>query len=189
MVVVGLAAASAGAGTAALFSDAEQSTDNQVTAGTLDLTIDGRNGNATTTLDVDNATPGENGSATSLLANEGSTDGFVDVEIGPGNNTEGANPESETDTSPPGDLGDHLELRIFIDGDGDPNTTADRSLVADGTFNNVTGQDVEVNHPLGAGETAVLVVLWELPAGVGDEVQGDSSTVDLVVRLDQEQSQ
>ena len=62
VLVIGLV----GAGTYAYFSDTESSTGNTLTAGTLDLNIDGGD-IAVTTFDVSDVAPGDNGTASSTL--------------------------------------------------------------------------------------------------------------------------
>ena len=67
-----------GGATFAYFSDTESSTNNALTAGTLDLNIDGGNV-AVTTLSVSAAAPGDSGSGSSTLSNVGSMVGELDI--------------------------------------------------------------------------------------------------------------
>lgn len=69
---VGLASAGAGAGTMALFSDEEQSNNNTIAAGTLDLTV---GGGSSATVDVDDLVPGGERSSTTSVRNKGDVDG------------------------------------------------------------------------------------------------------------------
>lgn len=180
IVAIGVAAALAGAGTMALFNDTEQIEDNKVSAGTLDLAVDGTNGEATTMLNVTNAKPGDSGAETINLSNEGSIDGYVDLQVEDAVNKEGENPEPEPDTNVSGDLGGELELTVSADG----------TTVASGTANEVFNDTtVDTNATIDAGETVELTVEWEIPKDTGNEIMGDSVTGDVVVELDQRADQ
>lgn len=193
LVVIGLAAAVAGAGTMALFSDTEQSTDNTLQAGTLDLAIDGQNGEATTHFDVSNVAPGDSGNSAVNISNEGSLDGSVDVNLGAASNEEnGMNePEQAADSDSDGELGDNANVSVYIDAnqDGEFNTSDGDVWVTDGTINDVTGEDYDVNATLASGDEVDLVIDWEVPASAGNEVQSDSVAFDVTVELNQEDSQ
>ncbi|WP_235728451.1 TasA family protein, partial [Halosimplex carlsbadense] len=81
IVTIGGAAAAAGAGTFAAFSDTESSNDNSVSAGTLDLTVDGGS-TPVTVLSVSDAVPNGSGSGDAItLANDGSVDGTLDISV------------------------------------------------------------------------------------------------------------
>ena len=74
LATVGAGSAAAGAGTMAYFSDSESSADNQVTAGTLDLTVDGGDADVSFFTET-NVAPGDTGQATLPLSNVGSLTG------------------------------------------------------------------------------------------------------------------
>jgi predicted ribosomally synthesized peptide with SipW-like signal peptide len=179
IVTVGAAAAAAGAGTVALFSDTEESTNNTVSAGTLDLGGDGTN-SAVTTVSVSNVAPGDSGGGTTSLKNVGTIDGVVDLEFSTPTNNEGANPDAETDTGSPGDLGSVLEVTVSLGS----------TTVRDDTFNNVfDGNDDDTNVPLTAGSTKTLSVDWTLPSGTGNDIQGDEVLGDITIELGQDSGQ
>lgn len=179
IVTLGAAAAAAGAGTAALLSDTESSTDNTVAAGTLDLAVDGQH-QAVTTVDVAGVAPGDSGSGSTTLENVGDVNGYLDVAFGTAANGEGQNPDAETDTADPGDLGSVLEVTVSVGG----------TEVRSGTFDQVfDGTEADLNEPLAAGATTDLTLAWSLPSTVGNDVQGDVVSGDLTFELGQDTSQ
>ncbi|WP_435180332.1 TasA family protein [Halorussus sp. AFM4] len=96
LVTVGAASAATGAGTMALFSDSEQSTDNTIQAGTLDLTVGGSN---SSTLNVSNIAPGDSGRTAIQVNNAGSLGGSLDVNVSDVTPTD-RDPEPEQSRSP-----------------------------------------------------------------------------------------
>lgn len=179
IITLGGAAAAAGAGTFALFSDTEQSTDNTLSAGTLDLTVDGTD-SAVTTVSVNDIAPGDSGSGATTLENTGNIDGYVDLQFSTATNNEGDNPESEGDTADPGDLGSVLTVTV------DVGTTTVRS----DTFNTVfDGTEEDASVPLNAGNTKDLTVSYDLPSSAGNDVQGDEAIGDITIELGQQTSQ
>jgi len=91
VLTVGAASAATGAGTMALFSDSEESNNNSVQAGTLDLTVGGNN---SSTLSVSNIAPGDSGRTAIAVNNAGSLDGSLDVNVSDVTPND-ANPEPE----------------------------------------------------------------------------------------------
>lgn len=131
---VGAASAAAGLGTTALFSDEESFTDNSLDAGALNLrvTVDNVAHSTTTVRDNTTITPTDTADGTEVtitVADAKPGDWLIlewnpEVVANPGyvqvtsvdddySNDEGANPESETDTAAPGDLGDALLSTIW----------------------------------------------------------------------------
>lgn len=186
ITTIGVASAAAGAGTMAYFSDTEDSTDNTVSAGTLDLKVGGGD-SPVTTVNVGDIMPGDSGSGSTTLKNEGTLDGSVDLNFSSASNSEGANPESEGDTSTPGDLGDELEVEVSVGG------TLVRGDFTDSpppTFNQVfDGTNDDSNVALAAGGTKDLTIDWQLPSSVGNDVQGDSVSGDITIELNQTDGQ
>lgn len=179
IATIGAASAAAGAGTMAYFSDTESSTGNTVSAGTLDLKADGGD-SAVTTVSVGNAAPGDSNSGSTTLKNSGSIAGSVDLVFGSASNSEGDNPESEGDTSSPGDLGAVLEVTVSVGG----------TQVRSGTFNSVfDGSEAESNVALAAGGSKDLTIDWSLPTSAGNDIQGDSVSGDITIQLNQTDGQ
>jgi len=246
---IGVASAAAGLGTSAYFNDSETFTDNSLAAGELNLavSVDLRNKSAELPDPIIESQTGPDdtadGNAVTITVNDLKPgDWFLlewdsEVYSNPGyvqvtsldedySNDEGENPEPETDTSAPGDLGDALLTTVWGDfvssgGTGDlrgdlegldPTTDLDDTGLAnyetpdlDGvtgsgahytTLNEAhevyktgvllrdpgTGDPIEVEHGSGA---ATFYQLFELPPGVGNDIQGDSVTFTL--RFDAEQ--
>jgi predicted ribosomally synthesized peptide with SipW-like signal peptide len=193
---VGVASAATGAGTFALFSDTEASSDNTVQAGTLDLTADGNDGTATTTLTVPsngNAAPGDTGRAATTLVNDGSLDGFLNFDVGVVTNDENTaiEPEREAgDTGAPGELGSVLDVRYGFDTTGDG--SIDRPVVdtTDAPYETIDrtgGIEYNPNIPLpGSGGAVDFVVEWALPRDAGNVIQSDEVVFDVGFELLQE---
>ncbi|GGM67132.1 putative ribosomally synthesized peptide with SipW-like signal peptide [Halarchaeum rubridurum] len=80
VVAVGLVAAGAGAGTMALFSDQEQSANNTIQAGTLDLSM-GESASFVADGDNMNLKPGASTGGDVTLSNTGSLDGTVALNV------------------------------------------------------------------------------------------------------------
>lgn len=179
IAVTGAAAAGAGAGTMAYFSDTEDSTGNTVSAGTLDLTVDGSDSEQTT-VSVGDVAPGESGSGSTTLRNTGTIDGSVDLVFSSASNLEGDNPDSETDTSSPGDLGGVLQVTVSVGS----------TQVLSGTFNSVfDGSEADSNVALAASSSKDLTIDWSLPSTAGNDIQGDSVSGDITIQLNQTDGQ
>lgn len=122
-----------GGGTWAYFSDVETSTGNILTAGTLDLNVDGGD-IAVTTLNVSATYPGDTGSGSTTLLNDGSLAGELDISTGPVTNT-GAGTGTSEYADDYGHLGGVATIAIFIDVDGSAGTwtSGDIGLKSDET--------------------------------------------------------
>lgn len=175
-----LVAALAGAGTFAYFSDTETSTGNSFTAGTLNLrySLDG----GTTWADGTNASftlanlkPGDSGTQTFTLNNNGSLPGTLAVSAVSVANAPGATPESEP-TPDNGELGANTVVTVTYN---DGTTTYP---LYNGSLNNLTALNLGT---LAAGGTDNLIINWEIPGTVGNEIQGDTATVGLTFTLNQ----
>jgi hypothetical protein len=107
----------------AAFSDSVTSSDNTVQAGTVDLTLDGRDATVTF-LDVENIRPGDDniGSVTDqntvTLANGGKIDGAVEVTVTDVRDYENdtTKAEEKEDTTAGGELQKYLDVRAVVDG-------------------------------------------------------------------------
>jgi len=80
ILMIGVVAMAAGAGTIAFFSDTETSTGNTFTAGTLNLKVDDQDGVNIVKFMVTDIKPGDSGVGTWKLTNAGSLDGYIDLE-------------------------------------------------------------------------------------------------------------
>lgn len=175
VLVIGLAASVAGAGTFAQFSDTETSASNTIQAGTLDLTPDGPAAILDSSV-ASNMAPGSLAASSLDVTNDGSIDGDLDLKVKNVANNEGNNPESETDTSSPGDLGDEVFVAVSVDGTVALNDTANN---LDGSFAN------DVATLAANGGTSTVELQAYLPSTAGNDVQGDEVTFDLELQLGQ----
>ena len=183
-----------GAGTWAYFSDTESSTDNSLTAGTLDLTVDGGN-TAVTTFSETGKAPGDSGNGSTTLANAGNLSGELDIAFSAITNTGGTSGEFG-DSS--GNLGAAAEIAVYLDVDsGGTWTDGDIGLKSDGTtYNHPTALDYAVIDNYGsdtfdAVETMATSasdnfrVEWRIPTSAGNNIQGDSVSFDVTFTLEQ----
>jgi spore coat-associated protein N len=186
-----------GGATFAYFSDTESSVNNTLTAGVLDLNIDGGNV-AVTTLNVGAVEPGASGSASSTLSNVGSIAGELDIATSAVTNTGAVSGTSEyADDS--GDLGGVAQIAMYLDIDQSGGVTAgDIGLQSDGTTYDPTGglnYDVvdnyasetwnEVISSMVASASDDIIILWQVPTGAGNSIQGDSVEFDITFTLEQ----
>lgn len=167
-----LVAALAGAGTFAYFSDTETSTGNSFTAGTLDLTM---NSNQTIPFSFSNMKPGDSGTITYTFTNAGNIDGYLDLENISVVDTEGANPESETNITDPGDLSANMDIAVKLDG----------NLVWSGKLSNWGTAGSLSDLLILAGSTRTLEIAWSVSTGVGNDIQGDVVTAGFTAELAQ----
>jgi predicted ribosomally synthesized peptide with SipW-like signal peptide len=125
-----------GGGTWAYFSDIETSGTNVLTAGTLNLQV-GAADPMTANITLPTLKPGDTGNANGggwTVVNNGSISGNLTILVGAITNLEGANPESETETTGDGELGGLCEIAIWLDHDGDGEwESGDQYLASDGT--------------------------------------------------------
>ena len=186
-----------GGATFAYFSDTESSIDNTLTAGVLDLNIDGGN-SAVTTLNVTAAEPGGSGSDSSILANVGSMAGELDIDTSAVTNTGAISGTSEyaDDT---GNLGAVAEIAMYLDIDQLGTWNAgDVGLMSDGTtysFPTALDYDIVDNYAgeswdaviatMAASASDNIVVLWQVPTTAINNIQGDSVSFDITFTLEQ----
>ncbi len=184
-----------GASSWAYFSDTESSTGNSLTAGTLDLNVDGGD-SAVTTFSASAVAPGDSGSGSTTLANAGTMSGELDVAFSAITNT-GGNSGEFGDGS--GDLGDVAEIAAFLDIDQSGDwSSGDIGLKSDGTtyahptaleysdidsYGSVSFDAVVASMAASAADD--FVVLWRVPTSAGNNIQGDSVSFDVTFTLEQ----
>ncbi len=192
MVVVALATVAAGAGTMALFQDDETSSNN-VTMGTLNLSVDGQN-EAVQQLNVWGVEPNQTNASSILVSNDGSSPGYVDITIGGLVDEENGcvDPETEVDDTcgeNEGELSDNLNVTVFFDYDNDNRSTSsnDQVVVENATLSNVTGQRYDTNYYLNYEnkDYTHIRVRTTVPETAGNEIQTDAAEFNLTVHLDQ----
>ncbi len=184
IVVIGLLGFALGWGTYSLFSDTETSSGNTFTAGTLDLKVDGKDDpNVVKYFDVGNVKPGDSGSQVIALSNTGTLDGTAKIHIKDVTNTEGANPEPETDTTEPGDLGTVLLITIQYDANNDGDYDDAGETIVTSTPINSLNSLTNVLGLLGAGASRNLKISWTVSGG--NEIMGDIVTFKIEFSLEQ----
>ncbi|WP_415382388.1 TasA family protein [Halosimplex sp. TS25] len=178
IVTVGAAAAAAGAGTFAAFSDTESSNDNSVSAGTLDLTVNSGS-DPVTVLSVTDAVPNGSGSGDAItLANAGSVDGTLDISVAAIDSSENGTPDPEGSAPDEGqgvELEDALTITVTLGGN-DEFTDTIGDLSADQTI--VSGQT------LNAGGSTDFNLSYSI-SDAGNEIQTDSVSLDFDFTLNQ----
>lgn len=209
---IGAASAAAGAGTMAYFSDTEKSSNNTVSAGTLDLEFDS---SGATSLAVSNAKPGDQGYTVIKLNNKGSIAGNLDVNVGSvdsngvftasvastsedagGDGDDGVESEGNTATSDGGELEENMNVEGHIEAPSDisksqgtysddfsPSSNSD-SFLTSTTLNNAVGE-YSTSSSINGGNSKFLIVEWDIPTTVGNTIQDDSVTFDVQVELNQ----
>lgn len=186
-----------GSGSWAWFSDTESSPDNSLSAGTLDLKIDGDD-LPVTTFSMTDVAPGDSGSGNVTLTNDGasSIDGELDVQSSAIINTGGTTGEYGDST---GDLGAAAEIAIYLDVDQSGTfTNGDIGLDnADNTtynfaaglqwhtidsYGSIIWDNVETMSPSASDD---FVALWRVPDSTGNNIQGDTVSCNITFILQQ----
>ncbi len=184
-----------GGGTYAFFTDTESSPNNTLTAGTLDLNIDGGD-IGVTTLSVGNVAPGDSGGDNSTLTNSGSLSGELDISTSAAANTPGGGGGEYEGGS--GELGASANITMFIDVDQDSawssgdiglksdNTTYSHpTALAYDTIDNFASKSWNAVETMVATASDDFTVLWEIPTDVDNTIQGDSVSVNVTFVLEQ----
>lgn len=209
IITIGGAAAAAGAGTFAAFSDTESSTGNTITAGTLNLELN-PNTSGTTSITLSNIAPGDSGYLAIELGNTGSIDGNLSsVNIGSVSggsfsstlvtDSDGTPSEFNDPTPADGELDDNLEVDSFVEASGDFNgsvgtgqgSTIGRSsnhanvVSAGTTLSSAVKQHSLSGESLNSSELKYFVLNYTLPGSTKNIVQGDSVEFDVQFVLDQ----
>lgn len=179
--------------TQALFSDTETSGTNTLTAGTLDMTVDGNNGTAFDTIAVNNI--GVDGTVSGekewVIRNTGSVPGTLTFRLNSLTNTEnGCNePEAIVDTTcntpgtGEGELGNAVSTSVQLDGDGAGATETYETVVTSTLATTNQAQYATqwgtnagtVTIPAG-GQVKVKMNWANDPSSYGNEIQSDSLT-------------
>jgi len=197
-LVIGILASGIGWGTYALFSDTETSNGNLFTAGTLDLTVNGHNGDNAQIFNVANMKPGNQPTGFWNLQNIGSLPGTLSISSIIITNNENGITEPETQagdtTAGVGELGTVVSIDIYIDADKDGYFSVGDTHLYQGTINGLPSS-ISIGA-LGASATTRVnaVVNWwsnsptydgVTPYHLADDnlAQGDSCTIDFTFSL------
>lgn len=185
----------------ALFTDTETGTDSSFTVGTLDMDIDGNNGDPTAFDNFEVTNIGADGTVsggkTWTINNTGSLPGNLSFSLADLTNTEnGCNePEALADAScgptDPGELGDAMSVTVELDPDG----TGPQAATSVVTSNLATANQSEYatqwaanagTVEIPAGGSVTVTMNWATdPASYGNEIQSDSLGFDVSFVLEQ----
>lgn len=191
LVAIGGASAAAGAGTMAAFSDTESSSGNTVSAGTLDLNIDG--GNSTVQfLSETNVAPGDSGQSTLDIKNTGTVTGYVDIEVASLTNYENGlvgNEKSEDSTGgDPGKGNGELQNLVEVAArfQNGPELWSGYQPLSNALNE---GAVYDLDYELSSNTSDTFVLDWQFPdSGKQDrEAQSDSVEFSLTFSLEQQQ--
>ena len=189
IMVIAISATMIVGATTAYFSDIETSNGNTLTAGTLDLTIYGQDGNALL-FNVENMAPGYRETKHFTFRNEGTIDGWLDIskivveefENGLGE------PEAEAGDVTPneGELGDVVYFHLFFDNNKNGVFDAGDDMFLDNSLGNLPGS-LNMNKFIAAGsEVEVIGEIISWPSSNLDNLaQSDSVDFDLEFTLSQ----
>lgn len=173
-----------------LFSNTETSNSNTFAAGTLDLTVDSAaNGQNTVKFTVANMKPTDTQTGTYTLNNIGSLAGYLDLESISVTNNENTRLEPEIQagdlTDGPGELQDLVDLKIFIDANGNGVLDGAETYI----YNNKAGSlaaNYDVNQFIGAAMSTYLTVIAAWPNQINDNrAMGDDLTLNMTFELGQ----
>ena len=191
LLIIGLV----GGATYAYFSDTESSTNNALTAGTLDLKIDGGDV-AVTTFTASDVAPGSSGSGSSILANVGSISGELDIATSAVANSAGTGGTEYEGGS--GELGASAQIAMYIDVDQSTGWNAgDIGLQSTGVtysfptalnydeINDYASETWDAVETMAASAADDIIVNWQVPIGADNTIQGDSVSFDITFTLEQ----
>jgi len=183
MLAIGamLAVALLGGGVYAYFSDTESSPGNQFAAGTLDLVL---GGSGSSTISVSNMAPGSSGVALIDAQNVGTIGGTLTMTVSNLVDSEGTNPEPETNIVPPGDLSANVDLTLFIDVDHSGTFNLGDTTLWSGKLNALSGVNANCGT-LAGGATMNVGVYYSVATSVGNDIMGDITTFDITFNLQQ----
>jgi hypothetical protein len=198
IILILVAGVFASAGLMAQFTDTEKSSGNAFTAGTLDLKVGGKDDPQVANITLGNIAPGWSGEYRWTLKNAGTLDGKLWIEVVNIVNKENGLEEPEVgapgeDGTEHGELEQCLKVTIFVydrveKGDtywgfaGHPFSELEAGGWSANTLKNIP----EPYGLLKASEDDEYVkMVLTLPTDVGNCVQGDSVSFDIVFHLDQ----
>lgn len=190
LITIVVVSAAVVTGTQALFSDTETSTGNTFAAGTLDLTVDSTtNGSNTVKFTVANMQPTDTQTGIYTLNNTGSLAGYLDLESISVTNNENTRLEPEIQagdlTDDAGELQDLVDLKVFIDTNGNGALDGAEAYIYNGKAGSIAGS-YGLNQQINAGATTYLTVIADWPNQATDnQAMGDDMTLGMTFELAQ----
>jgi predicted ribosomally synthesized peptide with SipW-like signal peptide len=190
MMIIALVCLLIGTGVYAALSDTEASTGNQFATGNLDLEVDGENPWASVKIDVGSMKPGSGGAVTCKLENVGTLAGAsLTVDIANLVDSAGSTPEPEP-TPDNGELSDNMDIVLWEDDGagggvaGDAIQNGTEVTLYSGKLSLEAGP-YTVGSGLGIGATTYVGISYSIAGTVGNEIQDDSCTFNIVFVLNQ----
>ena len=193
LLVMGLV----GGGTWAYFSDPETITGNYLSAGTLDLDVDGTD-DPSAVFQLTDVYPGENSSDYAVLLNSGSIAGELDISITGLTNTENLTSNTEFQALGGAVLGASTNMSLWLDIDDDGVREAtDWGLNTGGsTYDPSTLQWAPIDNydsvswspaivTMAASDQYRFYVEWKIDPAIGNEIQADVCTFTINFTLEQ----
>jgi len=190
ILAIGLVALAVGWGTYSQFSDTETSV-TTFSAGSLDLTINDQNG-VPVTFSWNNLRPGDQPHYSLTLKNIGTIPGYLDISnivVVSGENglTE---PEIEAnDTSAnEGELDDVLNIRLFLDYNGDGWISDGDKMIYNGLVKDLPSSFMNINElvPANGGVDFVVELYdWWTHGGLDNQAQTDTLEITFTFLLSQ----
>jgi len=197
LATIGAASALAGAGTMAWFSDTEESANNSVTAGTLNLEPAGSSEGGSFNISANGLAPGEEMRVGFLdLKNVGNVGGTLSYDITDITNNENGRNDAEMEagdgSANTGELGQFLRIRAFVDRTPGNNTiNAHDNLTSDaasGTYVDLSQGAVDTDVSVDPNEEVRIWVYVYFDPGTNDNrAQSDEALVDVDFTLKQTQ--
>lgn len=191
LVMLGATSILAIGATTAFFSDTEISSGNTITAGTLDLKLDGVDNPTTAKFDITNAKPEDQPKRTFILKNAGSILGHLKISEVTLTNLENTLTEPEDEagdtTADVGELADVIDLTIFVDYSGDGWVDAGEPIVFSGKVKDLpTAAPITLTSLAAGSEVHVEFIMNWFTATPGNNLaQGDSILFDIEFTLSQ----
>lgn len=192
LVSLTVIAAMVGIGAFGWFSDVETS-NNTFTAGSLDLSLDGNNGNNVVKWSVGPMVPGNHPKGTFALSNNGDIAGYLDLENITVSNLENGIIEPESvagdNTDSEGELINIVDLRLFQDLNCDGWFDSDDIEFFNGKVGTVASS-FDLNIPIPPGETFCITGIFDWWSSPDDnKAMTDSFDIDITFELGQRPEQ
>lgn len=185
-MALALVATMVGLGVSAYFSDTEASI-NTFNAGTLDLTVNDQNGTPVS-FTWNNLRPGNQPKYKCTLKNIGSINGYLDLENISFVSTENNLTEPEIEAGDPGmdkgELDEVLNLRLFLDYDGNGWWSAGDVMLFNGKVKDIASSyDIDELIPAGGGADFVVELYDWWNTSMDNQAQDDSLVVNITFEL------
>ncbi|MCD6241511.1 hypothetical protein J7K27_08405 [Candidatus Bathyarchaeota archaeon] len=189
ILAIGLISLVVGWGTYSQFSDTETTT-TTFTAGSLDLTINDKNGE-TVTFTYTNLRPGNQPHYSLRLNNIGTIKGYLDISnivvVSLENDLTEPEIEAGDNSTDEGELDDVLNLRMWLDYDHNGWISAGDNVFFNGLVKDLPSS-FELNEPIEAGGGVDFIVElydWWTHGGVDNQAQTDSLEITFTFMLSQ----